>query len=62
MSKYRKVLEESVIVTSNNRAFPTIQQSVATYEQTKKRMSYFLQKEYQKNLKYTQNPYTCEFW
>ena len=35
MSKYRKVLEESVNVTSANRAFRTIQHSVVTYEQTK---------------------------
>ena len=36
MSKYRKVLEETVNVTSSNRGFRTIQHSVATYEQTKK--------------------------
>ena len=41
MSKYRKVLEESVNVTSTNRGFRTIQHSVATYEQTKKGLSYF---------------------
>ena len=41
MSKYRKVLEESVNVASTNRGFRTIQHSVATYEQTKKRLSYF---------------------
>ena len=41
MSKNRKVLEESVIVTSTNRGFRTIQHSVATYEQTKKGLSYF---------------------
>ena len=35
MSKYRKVLEESVNVTSTTRGFRTIQHSVATYEQTK---------------------------
>ena len=34
-SKYRKVLEEAVSVTSTNRDFRTIQLSVATYEQTK---------------------------
>ena len=44
MSKYRKVLEEAVNVTSTNRGFRTIQQSVATYEQTKKRLSYFYAK------------------
>ena len=41
MSKYRKVLEEAVNVTSTNRGFRTIQHSVATYEQTKKGLSYF---------------------
>ena len=41
MSKYRKVLEEAVNVTSTNRGFGTIQHSVATYEQTKKGLSYF---------------------
>ena len=41
MSKYCKVLEEAVYVTSTNRGFRTIQHSVATYEQTKKRLSYF---------------------
>ena len=41
MSKYRKVLEESVNVGSTNRGFRTIQHSVATYEQTKKGLSYF---------------------
>ena len=45
MSKYRKVLEESVNVTSTNRGFRTIQHSIAAYEQTKKRLSYFIQKE-----------------
>ena len=41
MSNYRKVLEEAVNVTSTNRGFRTIQHSVATYEQTKKGLSYF---------------------
>ena len=41
MSKYRKVLVEAVNVTSTNRGFRTIQHSVATYEQTKKGLSYF---------------------
>ena len=44
MSKYGKVLEESVNVTSTNRGFRTIQHSVATYEQTKKGLSYFYPK------------------
>ena len=36
MSKYRKVLEEAVNVTSTNREVRTLKRSVATYEQTKK--------------------------
>ena len=36
MSKYRKVLQEAVNVTSTRRGFLTIQHSVATSEQTKK--------------------------
>ena len=44
MSKHRKVLEEAVNVTSTNRRFRTIQHSVATYEQTKKGLSYFYPK------------------
>ena len=44
MAKYRKVLEEAVNVTSTNRGFRTIQHSVATYEQTKKGLSYFYAK------------------
>ena len=41
MPEYRKALEEAVNVTSTNRSFRTIQHSVATYEQTKKNLSYF---------------------
>ena len=44
MSKYRKVLQEAVNVTSTKRGFRTIQHSVATYEQTKKGLSYFYPK------------------
>ena len=44
MAKYRKVLEEAINVTSTNRGFRTIQHSVATYEQTKKGLSYFYPK------------------
>ena len=44
MSKYRKVLQEAVKVTSTNRGFRTIQHSVATYEQTKKDRLTFIQK------------------
>ena len=44
MSKYRKVLKEAVNVTSTNRGFRTMKNSVATYEQTKKGLSYFYSK------------------
>ena len=44
MAKYRKVLEEAVNVTSTNRGFRMIPHSVATYEQTKKGLSYFYPK------------------
>ena len=44
MSKYRKVLEEAANVTSTNRGFRIMKHSVATYEQTKKGLSYFYPK------------------
>ena len=44
MSKYRKVLEETVNVISTNREFRTMKHSVATYRQTKKGLSYFYPK------------------
>ena len=44
MSNYRKVLKEAVNVTSTNRGYRTIQHSIATYEQTKKGLSYFYPK------------------
>ena len=44
MSKYRKVLEEAVNVISTNRGFRTKKHIVATYEQTKKGLSYFYPK------------------
>ena len=45
MAKYRKVLDEFLNVTSTNRGFRTVHHSVATYEQIKKGLSYFLSKE-----------------
>ena len=39
MSKYHKVIEEAVNVTSTNRGFRTNQHSLAMYEQTKKGLS-----------------------
>ena len=44
LSKYRKVLKEAVNVTSTNGEFRTIQHSVATYGQTKKRLPFFYPK------------------
>ena len=44
MAKYRKVLGEFFNVTSTNRGFRTVQHSVATYEQTKKGLTYFYPK------------------
>ena len=43
-SKYRRVLDEAINLTSTNRVFRTINQMVATYEQTKKGLSYFYPK------------------
>ena len=44
MAKYRKVLDEFVNVISTNRGFRTVHHSVATYEQTKKGLSFFYPK------------------
>ena len=44
MSKYRKVLQEAVNVTSTNRGFRAIQHGVAMCDETKKRLSYFYPK------------------
>ena len=43
MSKYRRVLDEAIILTSTNRGFRTVTHMVATYEQTKKGLI-FIQK------------------
>ena len=40
MPKCRKILEKAVNFTSTNREFRKNQHSVATYERTKKRLSY----------------------
>ena len=44
MAKYRQVLDEAVNLKSTNRRFKTINHAVATYEQTKKGLSYFYPK------------------
>ena len=41
LEMYRRVLNEKVNITSNNRGFGTNNHSVATYEQVKKGLSYF---------------------
>ena len=41
MTKYRKVMDEFINITSTNGGFPTVHHSVATYEETKKGLSYF---------------------
>ena len=46
MSKYRKVSEDAANVTSTNRGLRTMKHSVATYEQTKKGLSYFYPKRF----------------
>ena len=40
MPKYKNVLDEFIKVTSTIRGFRTVYHSVATYEQTKKGLSY----------------------
>ena len=44
MSKYRRLLDEATNLTSTNRGFRTVNHMVATYEQIKKRFSYFYPK------------------
>ena len=44
MSKYGRVLDEAIILKSTNRGFRTINHMVATYEQTKKGLSFFYPK------------------
>ena len=44
LEKYRRVMEQIINLTSTNRGFRTINHCVATYEQTKKGLSYFYPK------------------
>ena len=44
MIKYRRVLNEAVNLTSTYRGFRTLNHKFATYEQTKKGLSYFYPK------------------
>ena len=41
MSKYMRVLDEAINLTSKKRGLRTINHMVATHEQTKKGLSYF---------------------
>ena len=45
LEKKRRVLNQKVNVTSNNRGYRTNNHSVATYDQVKKGLSYFTKKE-----------------
>ena len=45
LEKYRRVMEKIINLTSTNRGFWTINHCVATYEQTKKGLSYFYPKQ-----------------
>ena len=62
MSKYPKVLEETVNVISNNIGFRTIQHSVATYEQTKKGLSYFYPKRIVEEVGIHTKPLRLQIW
>ena len=44
MSKYRRVIDEAVILRSTNRGFKTCNHLLGTIEQTKKGLSYFYPK------------------
>ena len=44
LEKYRRVLNEKINVTSNNRRFRTNNHSLANYEQVRKSLSYFYPK------------------
>ena len=44
IATYRRVLDEAINLKSTNRGFRTINHMVATYEQTKKGLSYFYSK------------------
>ena len=44
MSKYRRLLDEAINLTTTKRGLRTINHMVATYEQTKKGLSYFYPK------------------
>ena len=55
MSKYRRVLDEAINLTSTNRGFRTTNHMLATYEQTKKGLIFFIQKDKSKMMEFIQN-------
>ena len=56
LTKYWRVLDEAINLTSTNRGFRTINHMVATYEQTKKGLSYFYPKRQVQEI-HTKNSY-----
>ena len=61
LENYRRVLNETVNVTSNSRRFRTNNHSVATYEQVKKVSPTFIQRELSKLMEFTLNRLICEY-
>ena len=55
MLKYRRVLDGATNLLSTNRRFRTINQMVATYEQTKKGLSYIYPKRQVQEMEFIQN-------
>ena len=55
MAKYRRVLDEKINLASINRRFRTVIHIVATYEQTKKDLDIFIQKDKIKMMEFIQN-------
>ena len=60
LEKYRRVLNENVNVTSNNRGIRTNNHFVATYEQVKKSLSFFTQNEESRLMDFTLNRLICK--
>ena len=55
ISKYRKVLDETINLTCTNRGFRTVNHMVAIYEQTKKGLGYFYPKRQVQVIEFIQN-------
>ena len=54
-SKYRKVLDEAIKLTSTGRGFRTVNQMLARYEQAKNDLVFFSQKDKFKKMEFLQN-------